>query len=444
MFINRMALPRRTFLKGVGATLALPLLDAMVPALTASGRSVNPALRLGYIYHPMGASLPYWTPKGEGKNFELSPILKGLEPYRQQMVVLSGLNLDQANSMGDGDGDHTRGSGAWLTAVHINKSETDIQAGISADQIAAKYLGKDTPLPSLQVTADPANYGSYCSAGYSCVYMNTISWSAPNMPLPMEGDPRRVFEKLFGEGGTAEEQAMRRRRTSSILDSVTEELNHLQTTLGPGDRHKVTEYMDAIRQIERSIELAEKRRFERAVEVPEAPTSTPEDFAEYCKLLFDLQVLALQGDITRVLAFQMSREENTRSYPNLGVAEPHHPLSHHQNNPDKLANLAKINGFYVQLLTHFLEKLQSTPDGDGSLLDHSMLLYGSGLGDPNPHDHKNLPTLLLGGATGRVQGDRHLISPEGTPLANLLVSMLDKAGVEVERIGDSNGTLASL
>jgi hypothetical protein len=392
----------------------------------------------------MGAAPGYWVPQGEGSTFTLSPILQPLEPYRDHLVVLTGLDNNQANSMGDGDGDHTRGSGSWLTGVHIRKSETDIHNGPSADQIAAATLGKETPLESLQVSADPAGYGSYCSAGYSCTYMNTVSWRSATLPLPMEGNPRVVFEQLFGEGGTAAEQTMRRRQATSLLDSVNEELRSLQSTLGASDRRKVTEYLDAVRQIERNISLAESRRGEQALDAPQAPTSTPEDYEEYCKLLMDLQVLAYQGDITRVVAFQMGREENSRTYPNLGVAEPHHPLSHHQNNPEKLRNLAKINSYYCQILTHFIERLKNTPDGDGSLLDHSMLLYGSGLGDPNPHDHRNLPTLLIGGGAGRIKGNRHLVYPKETPFANLLVTMLDKSGVPVDKLGDSNGTLSNV
>lgn len=444
MFITKMALPRRTFLRGMGATLALPLLDAMVPALSAMAKTAaNPVPRLGFVFVPMGTAYQYWTPKTEGAGFEITPTLTPLAPYRDQMLVVTGLDHKQAYAKGSGDGDHLRGKAAWLTGVHPKKSETEILVGVSADQLAARELGKQTPLESLQIALDPAEH-HYCNIGYSCALLNTFSYRTPTVPLLMEPSPRVVFEQLFGEGGSAAEQRLRHHDDRSILDSLAQEAAHLQSTLGPTDRKKVGDYLDAVRDIETRIRKAEAASTERALALPNAPVDTPDDYEEHAKVMFDLQVLAYQADITRVASMLIAREESLRSYPNLGVYEAHHPLSHHQDIPEKLANLAKVNAYHLTFLAYFLEKMRATPDGDGNLLDHSMILYGSGLGNPHLHDHHNLPTLLLGGGAGKLKGGRHIVCPEGTPMTNLLVSMLDKVGVPVDSLGDSTGKLFQL
>ena len=447
MFISKMALPRRTFLRGLGATLALPLLDAMVPALSAlTATAGKPARRLGFVYVPNGVIHDEWVPTSAGAGFELSPTLRPLQPVRNKILVLTNLSQKQAESFGDGNGDHARGTASWLNGIHPKRTEgAGIQAGTTIDQIAADQLGRETRLPSLELAleAQERSLGS-CDNGYACVYINTISWRTPTTPVPMEIHPRIVFDRLFGDGGNAAERLAQVRRTHSILDSVQQEAARLQRSLGVSDRTKVDEYMEAVREVEQRIQRAERQTGELTIDLPGRPTDIPETFEEHAKLMFDLQVLAYQADITRVTSLLVGREQSGRSFPNIGIAEPHHSISHHRDDPDLIAKKAKIDAYHVQLLSYFLQKLEATPDGDGSLLDHSMILYGGGLGNPNLHEHSNLPVILAGGGTGTLKGGRHVKYPEDTPMTNLLVSMLDKVGVPMDKIGDSTGKLEGL
>jgi hypothetical protein len=447
MMITKVALPRRTFLRGLGATMALPLLDAMVPALSAlTTTAARPACRLGFIYVPNGIIQNQWVPSTVGPNFELSPILGALAPVRDHLLVLSGLAHRQADSFGDGNGDHARGTATWLSGVHPKRTEgPGIQAGITVDQIAAKELGRFTRLPSLELAleAQERSLGS-CDNGYACVYINTISWRTPTSPVPMEIHPRMVFERLFGDGGSVDQRLAQIRKTHSILDSVNEEAVRLKQTLGATDRTKVNEYLDSVRDVEQRIQRAENQSGELSVELPDRPADIPEGFEDHAKLMFDLQVLAYQADITRVTTMLMAREQSGRAFPQIGVPEPHHSISHHRNDPVFIAKKAKIDAYHVQMLGYLLEKLKATPDGDGSLLDHSMILYGSGMGDGNLHEHTNLPALVAGGGAGKLKTGRHINYPEDTPKANLLVSMLDKAGIQTDKLGDSTGKLESL
>jgi hypothetical protein len=446
MFITRAALPRRIFLRGMGAAVALPLLDAMVPALSATARTAaNPARRLGFIYVPNGAIMDSWTPSGEGRQFEFSPTLRALERFRDQVVVVSGLANKPADALGDGGGDHPRGTSSWLNATHPKKTEgADIRAGTTIDQIAATELGRTTPLPSLELGLEPADLVGQCGqSGYSCVYMDTISWRTPTQPLPREINPRIVFERLFGDGRTREERLAQFPEERSLLDALTRDVKRLQKRLGAGDRTRVDEYFEAIREIEQRIQKTE-RTAELHLDLPERPIGVPDTFEEHCTLMWDLQVLAFQADITRVISFMMAREFSGRTYPTIGVTDPHHAISHHQDDPDKIARVAKINAYHVQTFTYFLERLRATPDGDGSLLDHTLLLYGGGLSDGNQHTHSPLPVLLAGGGAGQLKGGRHLRYPKDTPMANLLLSLLDKVGVPMDKLGDSTGPLDRL
>jgi hypothetical protein len=447
MIITKKALPRRTFLRGAGAALALPLLDAMVPALSAVSATVaRPPRRMGFIYLPNGVSMNfkgvnYWTPSREGTDFELSPILSPLAAFRNQMLVVSGLTHHQADVLEDGaNGDHTRGTSTWLTGVHPKHTEgADVQNGPSADQIAAAVLGKDTPLPSLELSLDLNYLAGNCENGYSCVYLNTLSWSSPTTPLPTENNPRVVFERLFGDGGTSAQRAAQARENLSILDSVTEDLHRLLRTLGPHDRIKVDGYVDSMREIERRIQSAEKASATSVLPTLDRPMGIPERFDEHVNLLYDLQWLAFRADITRVVTFMLGRELNFRTYPEIGITEGHHGLSHHGDRAEQMAKYARVNAYQAQLFAGFLEKLRATPDGDGNLLDHSMFLYGAGLSNPNLHAHINLPLAVFGGG---VKGGRHMVCPSNTPMTNLLLSMLDKSGIQADTLGDSTGRVA--
>jgi hypothetical protein len=441
--ITKKHLPRRTFLRGImGATVALPLLDSMIPAQTPLAQTAaNVKLRLGFTYIPHGAVMSKWTPVGEGAAFDLSPTLTPLAPFRNQLLVVSGLASTAAEPQGDGGGDHSRSAPAFLSGTHIKKTDDqDMRAGITIDQIAARQLGQDTPLPSVELGIEDTGLAGTCDAGYSCAYMNTIAWRTATTPLPMEINPRVVFERLFGDGSSADERRSRLAADGSILDSLTHEVAHLGTGLGPQDRAKISEYLDNIREIERRIQKAEKHASSDAA-VPQAPVGVPEGFEEHAKLMYDLQVLAYQAEVTRVTTFMLARDLSMRTYPQIGVTDPFHPTSHHGNNADKLEKLQKINQYNLSLFAYFLGKLASTPDGDGTLLDHSLLLYGSTMSNSNMHDHSPLPILVAGGACGQLKGGRHLKFPERTPLSNLMVSLLDKAGVRVETVGDSTGKL---
>jgi hypothetical protein len=449
MFVTKKLLPRRTFLRGTGVALALPLLDAMVPAMSALQKTAaNPVRRLGFVYGANGVArnfsgINYWTPSGEGANFEFSPILKPLEAYRDRMLVVSGLAQHQADAFDDGaNGDHTRGTSSWLTGVHPKRTEgADVRNGISADQIAAARIGADTALPSLELAIDLNFLAGQCENSYSCVYMNTLAWSSPTTALPTENNPRIVFERLFGEGGTPAQRQAQARQNKSILDSVMADLSKLQNTLGAGDRLVVSDYVDAVREVERRIQSAETGSDGGGLPPLDRPAGVPERYDEHVKLMYELQWLAFRADLTRVTTFMLARELNFRTYPEIGVTEGHHGLSHHQDNPNQIAKLAKINTYQAELFTWFVDKLASTPEGDGSLLDHSLFLYGAGLSNPNLHAHYDLPLMLIGGAAGRMKGGRHLVFKEETPMCNLLLSMLDKVGVHADTLGDSTGRI---
>ena len=446
MFITKRSLPRRTVLRGMGAMVALPMLDAMAPALTALSRTAaKPVKRVGFVYIPNGAALAAWTPLDNGRGFTFSPTLKALEPMRDRVVVLSGLGHKNAESENDGNGEHARGAAVYLTGVRAKKTAgIEVRAGTSVDQIIAREIGQETALSSLELAIDSSEFVGNCDSGYSCAYMNTISWRSPTLPLPMETNPRVVFERLFGEGATPAERSAINQEDLSILDAINERVTGLSRELGTGDRRKLSEYLDSIRDVERRIQLTETRDQENPFHPPAMPIGIPDNFDAHVKLMYDLQVLAYQADLTRVSTFLLARETNGRTYPNIGVAEGHHGLSHHQRNPEKLAKLARINSYHADLFASFVEKLQATPDGDGSLLDHSVLLYGGGMADPQLHSHFPLPLVLAGGGAGALNGDRHLVYPDRTPMSQLLMSLMDMFGAPVEKFSDATGVTEML
>jgi len=443
MIVTKKSLPRRTFLRGMGVTLALPLLDAMTPALTASAK---PVVRLGFVYVPNGIIMSKWTPTTEGADFQFASTMKPLEPFRERLLVMSGLAQVNGRALGDGAGDHARAGATFLTGVHPKKTEVNIQAGISADQIAAKELGKYTQLASLELGIESNQLAGNCDSGYSCAYTNTISWRSATTPLPNENNPRAIFERLFGEGDSTDAAARLAllNKQRSILDYVTGSLNRLGSTLGPSDRAKLNEYTDAIRDLERRIQKAEQQNATLKLPVMERPTAVPEEFEDHVKLVMDLKVLAFQTDLTRVISLMMAREGSNRPYRSIGIADGHHNLTHHQNDAEKIAKITKINEVHVKMFAYLLERLKATPDGGGNLLDHALILYGSSISDGNLHTHHDLPIVVAGGGAGQVKGNRHLVVPKETPLNNLLLSMLDKAGVPAEKFGDSTGKLDCL
>ena len=446
MIITKMALPRRTFLRGVGATVALPLLDAMVPALSAMSRTpAAPVRRLSFTYIPNGAIMEHWTPTAEGTAFELPRILTSLESHRDRLVVVSNLASRPAEAAeGEGSGDHARASAVWLTGVHPKRTEgADVRGGKTIDQQAADALGRDTQLRSLEVAAEDFTAVGGCDIGYACSYVNTLSWRTPTTPLPMQTDPRVVFERLFGEGLGVEQRRHQLSQDRSILDAIVGEVGRLQTRLGVADSSRVHEYLDSVREVERRVQKMEASVSEEFA-LPDMPIGVPELYDDHVKLMYDLQALAFQADITRVSTFMLAREASTRTYSHIGVPDPHHAISHHGGAADKVEKHAKINAYHVSLFSYFLDKLRATPDGDGTLLDHSMLLYGGCIGNGNLHTHTRLPVLLAGGAGGRLEGGRHLRYPEDTPMTNLLLSILDKVDVHRESLGDSTGRLANL
>ena len=436
MFITKKALPRRTVLRGLGASLALPLLDAMTPAMAATPKPIQ---RLGFVFMPMGADLTRWVPKGKTLD-ELPPILKSLEPIRNKVNALSNLELCNAYP-----GSHATSNAAFLSAARAKLTESsDYYLGTTVDQIAAKEIGQATQLPSLEMAMDMMEVVGQCDNGYACVYQNNLSWSTPTTPLPAEAHPRLIFENLFGAGGSKVERQAALKKRSSVLDFVREDMASLKRGLGPTDRAKVDGYLDTVREVERRIQKAEADVKENPLPDLDRPVGVPTAYADHARLMFDLQLLALQGDVTRVITFQLARETSNRKYPEIGVSDPHHPLSHHGNNPDKIARMAKINAYHVSLFAEHLEKLDATPDGDGSLLDHSLYLYGSGMGNPNKHDHSNLPILVAGGGSAGIKGNRHIQFDKVTPLANLHLTLLDRVGVHMEKFADSNGLIEEL
>lgn len=442
MIISRRALPRRTLLKGLGTSIALPLLDAMLPALTAqaaTAASPSRLRRIGYVYMPMGCDISRWALPGDDLS-ELSPTLNPLAPVREHVTAISNLEVRNAYP-----GTHATSNSSFLSCAKAKHTEsTDYYLGTTADQFAAHQLGQQTQLPSLELAMDLMSTVGQCDNGFACVYQNNLAWSSPTTPLPSEAHPRIVFETLFGEGGSAEERRADLRRRASLLDSVTEEIRRLQNTLGRADRAKVGEYLDSVREVERRIQKAEASTQENPLPDLDRPTGVPASYAEHAKLMFDLQLLAFQGDITRVITFQLARETSNRTYPEAGVTDPHHPLTHHGGDSEKIAKVAKINRFHVSLFADFLQRMQSVPEGDGTLLDHSLYLYGSGMGDPNVHDHQNLPILVAGGAAGKMHGGRHIRFAKPTALANLHLTLLDKVGVALDSFADSNGQIDGL
>jgi hypothetical protein len=436
-YITGKTLPRRTVLHGLGATLALPFLDAMVPALSLHLRAaVKPLHRFLTFYVPNGMAMEFWTPKGEGSGFELSPILEPLAPFRDQMIVLSGLKANW-NYI------HAGASGSFLTgASRGGRNEVEIIADVSMDQVLARHFARETQVASLELSLDaPANAGA-CTGNLSCVYTHTLSWRSASQPLPMEYNPRAVFERLFGDSGSTEQTARERRlrQQKSILDSVSDKLTRLRQQLGPTDQVKLNEYTDSVRDVERRIQKAEEQK---DVELPviEQPPGVPPVFEDHLALMLDLQVLAFRSDLTRVISFMLSKEQSARPYPQIGVPEAHHPLSHHGDLPELVAHMSKINRYHTELFARHLAKLRATPDGDGSLLDHMTLLYGSGISNSNRHSGDNLPIVVVGGGAGTLSGGRHVVYSGAPPMANLLVTLMDKLGVPVERLGSSTGPL---
>ena len=446
MVITQKSLPRRTILRGLGATVALPLLDAMVPALArAQSAATKPPTRLSTVYVPNGIMMDKWIPDAEGANFQLKPIMEPLAPFRDRMLVLTGLshNGGARAHQGENTGDHARAGAAYLTGVHPKKTEgADTQAGVSMDQIAARAIGTQNQLASLELSVDSPELLGQCEAGYSCAYMNSICWRTPSTPMPMEDRPRVVFERLFGDAESTD-PAVRLRRVKqdrSILDSVAKKANNLKAELGRTDQVKVTEYLDAIRDVEHRIQTVEAQ-VDRKLPKVERPAGVPETFTEHAKMMFDLQVLALQSDLTRVTTFMIGREFGGRTYQEIGIPEGYHALTHHQYNPEKMAKVVQIQIYHAKHFAYYLDKLRSTPDGDGSLLDHMMVLYGGGISDGNTHLHDNLPVLLMGGASGQLKSGRHIRYGKETPMSNLLLTMLDLVGVHEKSVGDSTGRL---
>ncbi|HVK59381.1 MAG TPA: DUF1552 domain-containing protein [Candidatus Kapabacteria bacterium] len=441
MIISKKALPRRTFLRAVGATMALPLLDAMVPAATALEKTAaKPVRRLGFVFMPMGCDQSRWTPRSEKSLDELSPILDSLSPVKDYLTVMT--NMELANAY---PGSHATSNSSFLSAAKAKHTEgNDYYLGTTVDQVAAKELGRETQLPSLELSMDLMQTVGQCDNGYACVYQNNLSWSSPTTPLPSEAHPRIVFEMLFGEGGSSAERIAALRKRASLLDLFNNDIARLKRKLGAGDRARVDQYFDTIREVERRIQRAEADAKENTLPDLDRPVGVPAAYADHARLMFELQVLALQGDVTRVITFQLARETSNRTYPEIGVPDPHHPLSHHGNDPEKIARMAKINQFHVGLFAEFLKKLKETPDGEGTLLDHSVYLYGSGIGNPNIHDHTNLPIIVAGGAAGGMKGNRHIRYEKPTPLANLHLTLLDKVGVKLDSFADSTGKLDDL
>jgi hypothetical protein len=442
MTITKRALSRRTLLRGAGAALSLPLLDAMLPSMTATAATVaapQRLRRLGYLYMPMGFNPEPWIPVGDSLD-QLPPSLQSLEKVKSQVTVLTNLDLQNAYP-----GSHATSNSAFLSAAKAKRTEsTDYHLGTTVDQIAARRIGHETQLPSLELSIDLLSTVGQCDNGYACVYQNNLSWSSPTTPLPSEAHPRIVFETLFGEGGTTEQRREAWNRRASLLDSVTQEIQRLKNKLGPADRGRVDGYLESVREVERRIQRAEATAKDNPLPDLDRPVGVPAEYAEHARLMFDLQLLAFQGDITRVTTFQLAREASTRTYPEIGVSDPHHPITHHGGDPEKLAKVAKINQFHVSLFAEFLEKMQATPEADGSLLDHSLFLYGSGMGDSDAHDHTNLPILVAGGAAGQMRGGRHIRYADPVPLSNLHLTLLNKVGVPLESFADSTGTVDEL
>jgi len=443
MFISKKHLPRRTFLRGMGVTLALPLLDAMLPAQTLLKKTAAAGSpRLGFVYVPHGAIMNEWTPAADGKDFEFTRILKPLEPFRDRVNVVSGLGHRAADSTAV----HSLSPTTWLSGVRPKPTQgVDAYAGVTIDQIAAQHIGQDTLLPSIELaTEDHAALLGACDRDYGCIYMNTLSWRTHTTPMPMEINPRKAFERMFGQGGSQADRTARNSQDRSILDEITAEATALNRSLGQRDRATLSDYMDSVREIERRIQKAGALQTDAELDLPTEPVGIPYNFEEHINLMYDLLVLGYQANVTRVFTYMVAREESNKTYPQVGVHDGHHATSHHQNLPEKIEKLVKIQNYHVTLLARFLGKLKSTPDGDGNLLDHSLILFGSNMSNSNLHNHFPLPNVMAGGACGKLEGGRHLRYPDHTPMANLLLSMLDKTGIPQDNVGDSTGELINL
>jgi hypothetical protein len=440
MFLTRKHLPRRTFLRGIGATLALPLLDAMVPAFA---NNASQAPRLGFVYVPHGAIMNKWTPDAAGRNFEFKETLKPLEGYRDRLSIVSGMHHRAADSTAV----HSLSPTTWLSGVRPKPTQgVDAYAGVTADQFAARAIGQETMLPSMELaTEDHSSLIGHCDRDYGCIYMNTLSWRTPTSPLPMEINPRKVFERMFGQGGSIEQQMARRQEDRSILDALSQQAQSLERNLGAHDREKLGLYLDSVREIERRLQRAESQIAANSdLEIPEAPPGIPFLYEDHVDMMFDLLTIAYQADITRIFTFMMARELSNRTYPQVNVLEGHHAVSHHQNRDDKMDMNARVQKYHVGLFAKFLDKLDAVDDGDGSLLDNTILLYGSNMSNSNAHDHYPLPNLVVGGGRGRLKGGQHVKCEDHTPMTNLLLTVLHKADVPMESLGDSTGTVAEL
>ncbi len=440
--ITRKALPRRTFLRGVGTAVALPFLDAMTPAMASS--QTKAPVRMAFVYVPNGIDMRHWIP-AEGALGELPRILKPMEPFKSDMLVMSNLTHNNGRALLDGAGDHGRCCGAYLTGVQPRKTAVDIKAGISIDQIVANAIGNQTRFPSLEVGLEDARQAGDCDSGYSCAYTNNLAWRSETQPLPPILDPRAMFERLFGRDAslTPAERARQSKYRRSILDFVSDDTRKLQTSLGPTDKRKLDEYLSSIREIERQIERAEKDNA-RVDPGMDKPYGVPADFAEHFKLMSDMITVAFRADLTRVVTFLVTREGTSRAYREIGISDAHHPLTHHRGNEEMVEKVRQINRYHVQQFAGWIDKLSKTPDGDGTLLDSAMIIYGSGLADGNRHTHHDLPVLLAGGGNGKLKPGRHVKYAVETPMANLFIAMLDKMGVTAEQLGDSNGKLGYL
>ena len=441
--ITRKPLDRRTVLRGTGAVLALPMMEAMMPNSSVAAEAADAARkRLHVIYTPNGMMMEHWTPAAAGKDYELTPILQPLAPYRDKFVVISGLDQAQAEALGDGAGDHGRCCGSWLTGMHVKKTEgADLASGVSMDQVVAKQFGDLTQIPSLEMGLEPPSLVGSCDTGYSCAYTNTLSWSSASTPLPVTVNPREVFERLFGDGDNldAKSRLAQLKRQASILDFVAGDAKRLSSRMSANDKKKLDEYMTSVRDIERRIQKMEKRGPDTAALPAYArPTGVPDDFQQHARMMIDLMILAAQADLTRVNTLMLAREVSGRSYPEIGVPDAHHALSHHGNDPEKIAKLTKINTLHMEQIAYYVKRMSETKDGNGTLLDHSLLLAGASLADPNKHEHRNLPTIVAGGL---IPGNRHIAAAKGTPMTNMMLSMMDTLGVHTERLGDSTGRL---